>query len=278
MSTVRLVISPYSRCALLSTRARKEARGNMLENYWPSSRTWIPNDSSRSRQTLSRRTSTGALDGRSTRSSRDIPLSETVRQRILASIRSGEFGENEVLNTARLAEEYGVSRTPVREALVALEQANVLTVVPYRGYLVRPMSVTDARDVYFMRELIETAAAARAAVRLSEQELQDLEEFARERPSADMQSSAFDERSYELHRRIARAAGSPRLLASLELLFSDSQRVNLVGAGLASWQQIAHDHDDIIAALRERNPDKAQNAMREHLRALSEGIVRHQND
>ena len=221
---------------------------------------------------MSRRTSAGALDGRSTRSSRDVPLSETVRQRILASIRSGEFAEHDVLNTARLAEEYGVSRTPVREALVALEQANVLTVVPYRGYLVRPMSLTDARDVYFMRELIETAAAARAATRLNEQQLQELEQLAQQRPSAEMTSNAFDERSYELHRRIARAAASPRLLAALEILFSDSQRLNLVGAGLASWQQIAHDHDDIIAALRERDPEKARLAMRDHLRSLSEGI------
>lgn len=221
---------------------------------------------------MSRRTSAGALDGRSTRLSRDVPLSETVRRRILASIRSGEFAEHQVLNTARLAEEYGVSRTPVREALVALEQANVLTVVPYRGYLVRPMSLTDAKDVYFMRELIETAAAARAATRLNERQLRELEQLAQKGPSEDMTSNAFDERSYELHRHIARAAASPRLLAALEILFSDSQRLNLVGAGLASWQQIAHDHDDIIAALRERDPEKAQIAMRDHLRALSEGI------
>lgn len=221
-----------------------------------------------------RRTASGAVDGRSTRARRGEPLSETVRQKILASIRSGELAANQVINTGQLAEQYGVSRTPVREALGALERAGLVTVLPYRGYIVRPLSLADVRDIYFVREVIETAAAEQAARLLPEEALDSLEELAREHLDRGATSSVkFDERSYDFHRRIAEGAQSPRLLDALEVIFSDSQRLHLVGSGLASREQIVHDHNEINAALRARDGDAAREAMRTHLRRLFDSIA-----
>ncbi|MFE7423377.1 GntR family transcriptional regulator [Rhodococcus sp. NPDC057529] len=230
--------------------------------------------SSSTRSTQRRRTASGAVDGRSTRTTRDTPLSEMVRQQILASIHSGELAPNDVINTGQLAEKYGVSRTPVREALGALERAGVLTVLPYRGHVVRPLSLEDALDIYFVRELIETEAAERAATRMSDEALAQLEALGEAHSASGAGSGlAFDEQSYEFHRKIAEAAGSPRLLSALEMIFSDSQRLNLVGSGLATSGRITDDHTTITAALRLRDPKGAREAMRKHLRGLYEGIL-----
>ena len=146
------------------------------------------------RTTPARRTTRGTVDGRSTRKTRTVPLSEDVRQKMLSDISTGVFAPDDVLNTAALAERYGVSRTPVREALVALERAGVITVLPYRGHVVRTLSLADAQDIYFMREVIETAAAERAAERIDHTGLAQLDDLCAEPVGHDAAEQTFDER------------------------------------------------------------------------------------
>lgn len=221
-----------------------------------------------------RRTTQGAVDGRSTRKTRTIPLSEDVRQKILSEISTGEFAPDDVLNTAALAERYGVSRTPVREALVALERAGVITVLPYRGHVVRTLSLADAQDIYFMREVIETAAAERAVGRIDHTAIAQLDDLCTEPVDRVAPERTFDERCYDFHRIIAAASGSARLSAALEHVFSDNQRLHLVSAGLGSSALIINEHQAIISALRANDAVGAREAMRLHLRSMFDGMLR----
>jgi len=220
-----------------------------------------------------RRTTQGTVDGRSTRKTRKIPLSEDVRQKMLSDISTGVFAPDDVLNTAALAERYGVSRTPVREALVALERAGVITVLPYRGHVVRTLSLADAQDIYFMREVIETAAAERAAERIDHTCLAQLEALCTESVDQNAAEQTFDERCYDFHRIIAAASGSARLSAALEHVFSDNQRLHLVSAGLGSSTLIIDEHESIVSALRANDAARARETMRVHLRSMFDGML-----
>src|SRR5215212_6278066 len=96
-----------------------------------------------------------------------LRVSEELREAIL----SGEYGPGERLRTASLAKRFGSSRTPVREALVQLEGEGLVDIEPRRGALVRSFASSDLIDLYEIRALLEPAAAARAALRIREDQL-----------------------------------------------------------------------------------------------------------
>ena len=211
----------------------------------------------------------GAADGRSTRRARESGLSELVRQRILDAILRGELRPGQLIQTGQLAQRYEVSRTPVREALAALERDGLVTVLPYRGYLVRGITVDEARDIYVMRTVIEGAAAERAATRLTDEELDALSALhPPQQPQGQSYSIEFDEHFNEFHRRIAAAAGSPRLAKALDALFHDVRRLQSLSVNAPSPEQIQQEHVEIHAALRSRDPARARAAMDRHIRSL----------
>jgi DNA-binding GntR family transcriptional regulator len=216
-----------------------------------------------------RRTAGGAVDGRSTRQERATGLKEIVTQRLLDAIVRGELRPGELIKTADLAQRYSVSRTPVREALASLEREGLVTVLPHRGYLVRSLTLQEARDVYLMRTVIEGAAAERAATRLTDEELDALGAL---KPPRELESKLysldFDEHFNEFHRRIAQAAGSPRLARTLDGLLHDVQRLQSLSENLPSPEQIQKEHVEIHDALRSRDPVAARTTMEAHIRSV----------
>lgn len=215
--------------------------------------------------TSPRRTAAGAVDGRSTRSQREVGLAELVRRRILDAILSGEIAQGEVIQASQLAKRYETSRTPVREALAALERAGLITVIPYRGYMVRPITLPDAKDVFFMRTVIEGAAAERAATRLTPNHSAALWP---EEPPEDRYQVSFDEACHTFHREIALAADSPRLLDALERIFHDVQRLQCIVVNPPSPKAIHEEHLAIRAALEVRDATGARTAMGKHIQSL----------
>ena len=212
-----------------------------------------------------RRTASGAVDGRSTRGRRETGLTEMLRRTILDAIVSGEIAQGEVIQIGRLAERYETSRTPVREALMALEQAGLITVLPYRGYMIRPITLSEAKDVFLMRSIIEGTAAERAATRLTPSAATALWP---QEPSTEPYSLSFDGACHEFHREIARAADSPRLLEALERIFHDVQRLQVIVTDPPSPQAIHDEHAAIRDALASADAPAARDAMESHIRSL----------
>lgn len=215
--------------------------------------------------TSPRRTVGGAVDGRSTRSQRDVGLAELVRRRILDSIVSGEIAQGEVIQTSQLAKKFETSRTPVREALAALDRAGLITVIPYRGYMVRPITLPEARDVFFMRSVIENAAAERAATRLPPERSAAL--WPDEAPE-DRYRMSFDEACHAFHREIALAADSPRLVDALEGIFQDVQRLQCIVVNPPSPKAIHEEHLAIRVGLEAGDATEARTAMGSHIQSL----------
>ena len=129
-----------------------------------------------------------------------LRVSEELREAIL----SGEFGPGERLRTASLAKRFGSSRTPVREALVQLEGEGLVDIEPRRGALVRSFASSDLIDLYEIRALLEPAAAARAALRVREDQLDRLRALVALSDARGGREAARDRRSDRLERGVPR--------------------------------------------------------------------------
>jgi DNA-binding GntR family transcriptional regulator len=129
-----------------------------------------------------------------------------VRDLLEEAILGGELKPGERLRAEALAQRFGTSRTPIREALLQLEGQGLVEVEPNRGAVVRTFDRDDVLDLYEVRALLEPAAAARAAQRISAPDLQRLDELCAD---ASVEEQIVNNEAF--HRIILEAAGSPRL-------------------------------------------------------------------
>lgn len=171
------------------------------------------------------------------------------------------------LQEEALAKRLEVSRTPVREALRKLGHEGLVTHLPGRAVLVSEVSHRDLAEVFQIRRLIEPALAALAAGKCDPARLNALSaRFARLSKTLPTPESiaAQDVADRELHAEIARAAGNTRLAHIMESLNDVVARGRSVGTPLRYTQSI-REHRRVIAALKARDPDKAEQAMRQHI-------------
>lgn len=171
-----------------------------------------------------------------------------------------------MLQLTELAEHYGVSRTPVREALSLLERQGLVAAIAYKGYLVKGIEPGDVRDVYLVRKVIEGAAAELAAGRLTPEQIEALRGT---RPSQqERMTLEYDEYTHDFHRAIVEGCGSPRLLAIFEDVYSDVRRMQYAGIGNPRPDLIHSEHGAVVDALAAGDGKKARALMEEHIDAV----------
>jgi DNA-binding GntR family transcriptional regulator len=169
-----------------------------------------------------------------------------------------------------------VSKTPVRESLNLLAREGWVDVVPRLGYIVSAISVRDVQDVFQLRLLLEPAAAALAAERISEEQLRGLRGLSRiEYRHKDHDSySNFLAANREFHTAVARASGNRRLGDLVERLLEEMERFFHLGLGIRdSSGEMVHEHGDLLEALVEGNGQKAAEFMREQVTASRRRII-----
>lgn len=199
-------------------------------------------------------------------------LKEQVSSHIRELILSGELRPGQRIDQDELAEDLGVSKLPVREALIVLEGEGLVDNVARRGAFVAPLTREDVRDNYVIYGIVSGLAARRAAERLSDEEIDVIGEIVtRMEQSAD--PAEQEELNFVFHRTINRAGGSRRLTSVLRLLS------NTIPAGFfeftTDWPERARDdHRRILQALRTRDAEGAAQLISEHLRAGGEFAVR----
>ncbi|WP_102958123.1 GntR family transcriptional regulator [Mangrovicella endophytica] len=171
-----------------------------------------------------------------------------------------------------LAEQMGVSRTPVREALARLAKLQLVDIFPQRGTVVAPLRVRDLKRSQFLRESLEWGLlrrALRAPMRLAlVHALND--EIAVQRTLAGIGDEARFYASDELfHRRIASAAGLPDIWPDISdaKLHMDRFR-HLMLASVETLPVIVEQHECIVAALEAADRDAAESALKTHLRRI----------
>lgn len=186
--------------------------------------------------------------------------------RILADrIISGRIGPGERLRQDHIAEEFGASHVPVREAFRRLEAQGLAISEPRRGVRVAGFDLPEIREVAEMRAALEVLALRHAAPHLTPMVLRDAELATR------AGDASRDVRSWELanrrfHRLILEPCAMPRLLAAIDDLHAASARF-LFAAFQSTWEaRTDHDHRAILSALRHGDVDSACATLARHVR------------
>jgi DNA-binding GntR family transcriptional regulator len=186
-----------------------------------------------------------------------------VREKIV----SGEIKPGAILTEAGLADKYGVSKAPVREALVLLGHEGFVESMPRIGHVVASFTVQDVLETFHLRSILEAEAAGLAAERITEEGVAALlknvnEEFVLSERAND---DGFYERAYqqnmEFHQLIARASGNRRLADLIMRLMEDMRRMLAFDPRLVTPRQ----HMEIVEAIRHGDRATAEQAMKRHM-------------
>ncbi len=197
---------------------------------------------------------------------RDVVF-ETLRDAIITQV----LKPGERLMEIQLADEMGVSRTPVREAIRKLELEGLVVMVPRKGAYVAGVSMKDIHEVYEVRAALEMLAVSLAAERITDEELDALErQVLREsEEEAKDNENTLDNIVYidtTFHDIIYQAAHNQRLVQFLNILQEQLQRFRAASLSRPGRSKTAlEEHKQIIEALAERNGDLASKLAKEHI-------------
>jgi DNA-binding GntR family transcriptional regulator len=200
----------------------------------------------------------------------DLPprdLGQDAYARLRAAIQDGTLAPGLRLTETDLAARFGVSRTPVRQAIARLESEGLLTHEPRRGLTVTRPDHAQVIELYVMREIMEGAAARLAAQHATETEIEAMAELLAAEPAAFGDATRLAAINQRLHGLLYLAAHNRYLLRSLEQLAATVALLpSLLTEG--SRAEAAHaEHRAILAALQSRDGDAAEHAARTHARA-----------
>ncbi|MCH1883992.1 GntR family transcriptional regulator [Agrococcus sp. ARC_14] len=130
----------------------------------------------------------------------------------------------EVIVDARLAATYGMSKTPIRQAINLLDREGLIVVVPRKGTFVKSVDFTEVQDIYRLRALVEPEAAVLASRRATKEELDSLETLSAATVDPDADSSVRNAANRILHVRVAELARVPILLRTITALNEEIER------------------------------------------------------
>jgi DNA-binding GntR family transcriptional regulator len=203
-----------------------------------------------------------------------VAATELIREAIV----DGRLEPGRRLKEEELARELGISRTPIREALLMLQAEGLVDAVPNRGAMVRVHTSEDLEDLYQLRALLEGYATRRAATRITDEEVEGLRASCERFDALDSEKELreFVRENMVFHSTILGIAGSARLTSmvrrviELPLVYrsyiwysSDQKRIS------------AHYHRQIVTALADRDAERAELIMKEHVFEARDVLVQH---
>ena len=208
-------------------------------------------------------------------------LAATLQARML----SGELVSGTRLRQAALADEFGVSRTPIREALRKLQASGLVELIPHRGALVRAPTVREIRDAYEVRAELEGLAAELAARRIHQDQLDILHDMqAQFREALDRmirlrsngitfepeeETARWGRANDGFHQAIQAAAANDVLVAQLLHLHRSFPRDltrTVLGESVTLLGENVHEHEEILTAIERRDAPAARELMSKHVR------------
>lgn len=208
------------------------------------------------------------LDGISDRS-----LTDQAYEIIKGAIVSLKLKPGERLKESMLAEELGISTTPIKGALAQLKQEGFVENTRFRGASVAEINDRDVEEIFELRELLEGAAVKRAAIIFSSEDLQKgealLEKMREAYKAGDTESYATPSRDF--HYLFTRAFGNQRMINTLKTFSDQLERIRrtiIVAPG--NIPLFIKDYEKILEALKKREPEEAERALLAHIRRAKE--------
>ena len=204
------------------------------------------------------------------------PLREMVFESLREAIISGRLKPSERLMEMQLADEMGVSRTPVREAIRKLELEGFVVMIPRKGAFVSGISVKDIVDVFEVRAALEALAAGLAAERITSEELEALERTL-------VQASELTEREdlnaiveidVNFHELIFKACRNERLVQIVTHLKDQIHQFRTTSLSQPGRSKnTLGEHRAIVEAISDRNVEMAQELAREHIEYAEQSLL-----
>lgn len=182
-----------------------------------------------------------------------------LRERIV----SGEFGSDQILTEAELADQLAMSRTPVREAVKRLEADGLLTRVPRKGLTITRLDQSSITELYAFREILECGAARLAARQADDVEIENMRNILDE-------SQAYKDpvrSNYEFHQAIYTASHNQFLVKAINNLIDST---SLLGQSTLAHtgrpQKALQEHRELFRAIEQRDEELAVLCARQHIR------------
>lgn len=217
-------------------------------------------------------------------SNRSKLLRDDVYTRLKRAVLTCELAPGTFVREQELAAQFGVSKSPVRDALHRLETEGFVEVLPRKGYRVAAISLEDALELYEMRFILESASVERAARTASQADLLSLDSF-RPGPPTRVAREWIDH-NRRFHLAIATICGNNRLMfATREIVLafdrltsaSLSELQGPPSQGGAAFEKMDQEHSEIIDAMQSRNAGRAVALMQAHIEASRSRFIANYN-
>jgi DNA-binding GntR family transcriptional regulator len=198
-----------------------------------------------------------------------IERHQTLREKILENIREailkGQLKPGEKVAEPELAERFGISRTPIREAFRQLESEGYLTVIPRKGAVVTSLSERAVEEFYAIKSILEGYAARMAADNLTDKDIEKLEaineRLAQLATEGDVKT--FFKVHNEFHELFIKAAENEKLQELITKMMLKFNRLRLASLSLPGRMEISvQEHKKIIEAFKSKNGEMADNLVR----------------
>ncbi|HKP19743.1 MAG TPA: GntR family transcriptional regulator [Gaiellaceae bacterium] len=201
-------------------------------------------------------------------------LAEKAYYSIRDMIVSLELPPGAILHEAKLMEQLGVGRTPVREAVRMLAQAKLVEVFPRRGVFVTTVNIRDLASLSEVREVLEGHAARLAAERATEEDQRELAALIDECGRKDaLDRPGLIDLDQRIHRHVYRCTHNGFLEATLDEYYVLALRIWFLALErVARLDEAVREHQELLEAIRDRDADRAEQAMRRHVQGFEQAI------
>lgn len=204
-------------------------------------------------------------------------LSGKVFKRLEKLILNGKFKPGDTLNESKLSQEMGVSRTPIREALRQLEAEGLVKILPHKGAIIQGISKRDIEDIYTIRKFIEGLAVRWAIEKITEYEVEKLKELIELTEFYTNRNDMYnlEKLDSKFHELIYEASKSNPLKHTLKNFHHYVQRARISSFRTPGRAKKAlEEHKQILQAIIDRDADKAEQLMYQHVKNASENLLK----
>ncbi len=204
------------------------------------------------------------------------PLRDVVFENLREAIVEGKVKPGQRLMEVQLAEQLGVSRTPVREAIRKLELEGLVIMLPRKGAYVANMSLKDIIDVLEIRASVEGLAASLASERISPEDIKKLEAILKdfEQSAAGSDVETLLKKDVEFHECIFKATKNKKLHQLINSLWEQVYRFRVTYiSDYDSTVNIARDHKLILEAIKKGDNEMAKKYATEHIEKLEHFMI-----
>ena len=202
-----------------------------------------------------------------------VEAAEILRQRIL----SGDLRAGQPIRQEQIAQELGVSRIPLREALKQLEAEGFVTIEPHKGAVVSTLSLAEVEELFDLRVRLETWLLADAIPRMREADFARLDAIIDESRLANNQGdnlSHWGDVNWRLHEAMYQPAGKPISLKFLKRIHDNLDRYLRLQITLTQdWDSAHRDHQELIELSRAGEVDAAVKVLERHIRDTARALA-----